>query len=68
LLNEESREDNLENITLHQIIPKTKKRKWHEEELLGEFKKIRPPRFYGETEEGVKACILNMSKYFQIYN
>jgi hypothetical protein len=52
LLNEESSEDNSSSNTLHRIIPKTKKIKWHEEELLGEFKKIIPPNFDGEFEEG----------------
>jgi hypothetical protein len=68
LLEEENSEDNSDNNTLQRIIPKTKKRKWHEEELLGEFKKIRPPNFDGESEEGAEAWLLNMSKYFQIYN
>jgi hypothetical protein len=36
--------------------------------LFGEFKKIRPPSFDGESEEGEKAWLLNMGKYFQIYN
>jgi len=31
---------------------KKKKRKWDGEELLGEFNKIRPPIFDGESEEG----------------
>jgi hypothetical protein len=36
--------------------------------LFGEFKKIRPPNFDGESEEGEESWLLNMSKYFQIYN
>jgi hypothetical protein len=37
LLEEENIKDNSENNTLQRIIPKTKKRKCHEEELLEEF-------------------------------
>lgn len=33
-------------------------------ELHGEFKKISPPSFDGETGEGAEAWLLNMSKYF----
>jgi hypothetical protein len=32
------------------------------------LKKIRPPNFDGEMEEGAKSWLLNMGKYFQIYN
>jgi len=68
LLEELNSEDNLYNSTLQKFTPKTKTRKWHEEELLGEFKKIKPPNFDGQYEERAEAWILNMSKYFQIYN
>jgi hypothetical protein len=42
--------------------------KWHEGELLREFKKIRPPSFDGESKEGENYWLPNMSKYFQICN
>ena len=40
------------------------------EEILGEFKKIKPPMFNGEVEkcEEAEAWLLGMKKYFQIYN
>ena len=40
------------------------------EEILGEFKKIKPPNFNGETEKGEEseAWMSRMNKYFQIYN
>ena len=36
-------------------------------ELQGEFWKIKPPTFDGEAEEVAKAWIINMNKYFQVY-
>ena len=36
-------------------------------ELQGEFRKIKPPHFDGEQEEAAKAWIINMNKYFQLY-
>jgi len=68
LLTKGSSDDNFEGNTLQKTIPKTKKRKWHDNKLFGDLKKIRPPNFDGEFEEGEKAWILNMGKYFQIYN
>ena len=47
----------------------TKKRKCKPyEEISGEFKKIKPPTFNGETEKGeeVKSWLSGMKKYFQI--
>ena len=40
------------------------------EEISGEFKKIKPPTFNGETEKGEEAesWLSGMNKYFQIYN
>ena len=40
------------------------------EEISGEFKKIKPPTFNGETEKGEEAesWLSVMKKYFQIYN
>ena len=49
----------------------TRKRKFKPyEEIYGEFKKIRPPTFNGETEKGEEAesWLSGMKKYFQIYN
>ena len=40
------------------------------EEISGEFKKIKPPTFNGETEKGSEdeSWPSRMKKYFQIYN
>ena len=40
------------------------------EDIFGEFKKIKPPTFNGETEKGEEAesWLSRMKKYFQIYN
>ena len=40
------------------------------EEISGEFKKIKPPTFNGETEKGEEAesWLSGMRKYFHIYN
>ena len=48
-----------------------KKKKYRPyEEISGEFKKIKPPTFNGETEKGEEAesWLSGMRKYFQIYN
>ena len=36
-------------------------------ELQGELWKIKPSTFDGEKEEDVEAWLLNMTKYFQVY-
>eukprot|EP00253_Pinus_taeda_P016846 PITA_16846 len=36
-------------------------------ELQGEFRKIKPPHFDGEQEEAAEAWLINMNKYFQVY-
>lgn len=36
-------------------------------ELQGEFRKIKPPLFDGEQEEAVEAWLINMNKYFSLY-
>eukprot|EP00253_Pinus_taeda_P012038 PITA_12038 len=36
-------------------------------ELQGEFRKIKPPHYDGEQEEAVEAWLINMNKYFQLY-
>eukprot|EP00253_Pinus_taeda_P013617 PITA_13617 len=36
-------------------------------ELQGEFRKIKPPHFDGEQEEAAEAWLINMNKYFQLY-
>ena len=49
----------------------TRKRKFKPyEEISGEFKKIKPPTFNGETEKGEEdeSWLSRMKKYFQIYN
>jgi len=53
------------------ITCKRKKKKYKPyEEISGEFKKIKPPVFNGEIENGEesKAWLSRMKKYFQIYN
>ena len=50
---------------------RSRKRKFKPyEEISGEFKKIKPPTFNGETEKGEEAesWLSGMKKYFQIYN
>ena len=47
---------------------KYKQQKWISMELQGEFKKLKPPMFDGESEEVVKAWLLNIKWYFQVYN
>ena len=37
-------------------------------ELHGEFRKIKPPTFDGEKEELAEAWLINMNKYFQVYD
>ena len=49
----------------------TKKRKYKPyEEIFGEFKKIKPPTFNGETQKGEEdeSWLSGMKKYFQLYN
>eukprot|EP00253_Pinus_taeda_P010629 PITA_10629 len=36
-------------------------------ELQGEFRKIKPPHFDGEQEEAVDTWLININKYFQLY-
>ena len=36
-------------------------------ELQGEFKKLRPPMFDGESKEAAKAWFLYIKWYFQVY-
>eukprot|EP00253_Pinus_taeda_P003721 PITA_03721 len=36
-------------------------------ELQGEFRKIKPPLFDGEQEEAAEAWLININKYFQLY-
>ena len=51
----------------NQIKPSEKRNVDH---LEGEFKKIKPTNFDGEpkTEEEAEACLLDIKKYFHIYN
>lgn len=37
-------------------------------ELQGEFQKMKPPTFNGEKEGDEKSWLLNMTKYFQVYD
>lgn len=36
-------------------------------ELQGEFRKIKPPHFDEEQEEAAEAWLININKYFQLY-
>ena len=51
-------------------VYKRKKKYRPYEEISGEFMKIKPPTFNGETEKGeeVESWLSGMRKYFQIYN
>ena len=46
---------------------KVEKQKEHPIKIQGEFKKLRPPMFDGESEETSKAWLLNIKRYFQLY-
>ena len=49
----------------------TRKRKYKPyEKISGEFKKVKPPTFNGETKKGEEAefWLSGMKKHFQIYN
>lgn len=37
-------------------------------ELQGEFRKNKPPHFDGEQEEATEAWLINMNKYYQLYD
>jgi hypothetical protein len=67
-MTEENSKNSSKDNTLQKRSPKNKKKKWHISELTDEFKKTRPANFEGETKEGAEAWLLNMGKYFQIYN
>lgn len=58
---EQNREEESDNVSNH----RTQKRK--KVELQGEFQKIKPPLFNGEQEEVTEAWLINMNKYFQLY-
>ena len=59
------------NITYHEVesgsASKQQEMKKQKVELQGEFRKIKPPTFDGEAKEVTKAWIINMNKYFQVY-
>jgi len=44
-----------------------KRNKRQKKKLQGELKKIKPSMFEGESEEVVEAWMIDMGKYFQIY-
>lgn len=58
---EENREEKSDNDSEH---PSSKRQRV---ELQGEFRKIKPAHFDGELEEAVKASLIKMNKYFQLY-
>eukprot|EP00253_Pinus_taeda_P010917 PITA_10917 len=57
----EEQEERFDNV----IEQQTSKRQ--RVELQGEFRKIKPPHFDGEQEEAAEAWLINMNKYFQLY-
>eukprot|EP00253_Pinus_taeda_P014588 PITA_14588 len=57
----EEREERSDNVLDQQTSKRQKV------ELQGEFRKIKPPHFDGEQEEAAEAWIINMNKYFQLY-
>jgi len=58
---EENHEEDLDNVSNHKI------HKRQNSELQGEFRKIKPPLYDGEQEEALEAWLINMNKYFQLY-
>lgn len=58
---QERQEEESENISDH------KRNQRQEDELQGEFKKIKPPIVDNEQEEDVEAWLISMKKYFQLY-
>eukprot|EP00253_Pinus_taeda_P018772 PITA_18772 len=59
--NSEDKEDHSDNV------PEQQTSKRQRMELQGEFRKIKPPHFDGEQEEAAEAWLINMNKYFQLY-
>lgn len=45
--------------------PRNQKKK--KVDLQGEFRNMKPPTFGGEKEEDVEVWLLNMTKYFEVY-
>jgi len=58
----EDEEGNFGNASDHQ------KSKRHKVKLQGEFKMIKPPNLGGESEEATEPWLIDMNKYFQIYD
>lgn len=59
--NSEGKEDHSDNVLEQQTSKRQRM------ELQGEFRKIKPPHFDGEQEEAAEAWLINMNKYFQLY-
>eukprot|EP00253_Pinus_taeda_P006409 PITA_06409 len=57
----QEKEDHSDNV-VEQQTPKRQRM-----ELQGEFRKIKPPHFDGEQEEAAEAWLININKYFQLY-
>jgi len=51
---------------LDRMYPRKHQRK-KKVEFLGEFRKINPPTYDGENDEDEKSWLLNIKKYFQVY-
>lgn len=59
--NSDAKEDHSDNA------PQLQTSKRQKMDLQGEFRKIKPPHFDGEHEEAAEAWLINMNKYFQLY-
>eukprot|EP00253_Pinus_taeda_P016580 PITA_16580 len=57
----EEKEDHSDNVLDQQTSKRQKM------ELQGEFRKIKPPHFDAEPEEAAEAWLININKYFQLY-
>ena len=57
---------NIQDLRKNKEI-KTGKQKENPVELRGEFKRLKPLTFDGESEEVVEPWLLNIKQYFQVY-
>jgi hypothetical protein len=67
---EEKGDNSFEGTTSTKDKTTTGRKRKHVDHLEGEFKKIKPSTFDGESRTGkeVEAWLLDIKKYFQIYN
>lgn len=60
-------EQELDNSSTKGLPLKQSRKKKLRKELQGKFKKSQPLMFNEESEEGFEAWLINMRKYFQVY-